>query len=200
MNIVWSEFKSICDTRGLNIQKSNGESAYYLEAWDGPRYFRTSILISNPKSADQIDFETNYNSSSNGKVGAVQPFASKTIGKLKFFRRKHGYSFSLIDGIGSLTILVPYNACKINEIEIVNCSAMDILSLKIMDRDINPVSGYTGIMLNRFGFDVRTPPDFYKDTSEYDADVYKNMKILIEYQSEILTKNIGVNIVFHEVK
>jgi len=60
MNILWTEFKNICNDRDLNIQKLNGDSAYYLEAWDGPRHFRSSILISDPKNTDQIDFEDNY--------------------------------------------------------------------------------------------------------------------------------------------
>lgn len=200
--ISWSEFKLICNSKLLNIQSNVGAGAYYLEAWDGPKKITSSILISDPKEVEQIDFENNYLPKCNKViVGANSAFASKLIGYKKLFRRKHGYKFTLdASGIGSLIIVVPYNFCKINELEIIGCKPLDKLNLKILDRVVSPLYGVPSANLNQFGFDVLTPLDFYKDKSEYDADLIKDMQVEVTYTSLTPSIEIGVNIVFHEIK
>jgi hypothetical protein len=131
------------------------------------------------------------------------PFASKELpdGK-KLYRRKHGYATTVAEsGDTDYTILVPYNAAKINEVEVIGCPVGTAVDFKILDTPSGTISGIANYVLNQFGFDVRVPESFYRDTSPYDADVIKDMGI------KVTIKNISgtaftayLNVVFHEVK
>lgn len=128
------------------------------------------------------------------------PFTSKTLpnGK-KLFRRKHGYVFSQVAGTSTHEIVVPYPEAKINEAEFVNTSAGCTANLKILDTAAGTYSGVPNLMLNQFGFNVNLTEGNYKDVSQYDADVYTGMRIVLEITSPVAF-DIRINIVFHEVK
>lgn len=78
MKIIWSQFKSVCTSRTLNIQMSESEGAYYLEAWDGPKKYTSSVQKSDPTNSDQDDFEDNF------LINVNKPISNKTTdSKLK---------------------------------------------------------------------------------------------------------------------
>jgi hypothetical protein len=129
-------------------------------------------------------------------------FAAKTTadGK-KLYRRKHGVCKTVLAGTtDTLSIVVPYDLAKINTIEIINCKMGDTADLKVYDTPTGTISTFPDLMLNQFGFDVCLPDGFYKDESNYDADVIKDMKIELTYvnngPSDLM---IGVNITLHQI-
>lgn len=130
------------------------------------------------------------------------PFASKELadGK-KLFRRKHGYVTTLnANGTTTLEINVPYNVAKINEVDVLWCPEGITADLTVHDTPTGTISGVPNYQLNKFGFNVAIAKDYWTDHSPYDADVIKDMKIkLILTNNTEVSKDIAVNIVFHEV-
>jgi len=131
------------------------------------------------------------------------PFCSKELadGK-KLYRRKHGYSLSCPANTNSdLIVSVPYDAAKINEIEIINLPIGTKIDFSILDTPSGTISGQPNYLLNQFGFDVRAADSFYKDHSPYDADVIRDLQLKVTVKNETSDAfDCYVNIVFHEVK
>jgi len=130
------------------------------------------------------------------------PFASKELpnGK-KLFRRAHGYTIQLVaNGDATLTVTVPYAACKINKAEVIGCPEGVKVDLKILDSTTGTYTGVSNYQLNQFGFDINISKDFFEDHSPYDADLFVNMQVVFVFKNSTdSTKTIGVNIPFHEV-
>ena len=140
------------------------------------------------------------------------PFKPKSVGIGKLFRRKYGWKIeNILPGETKvIDINCDYPLAKINEIETVNSKVGDNVSLKVKDTPQGHVQISMGVpveniipnlVLNQFGFDCELPDGFFKDHSEYDADIIENMKISIEYKnngSENFTAR--GNIIFHEVR
>lgn len=142
-----------------------------------------------------------------------EPFDSKAVPNGSLFRRKHGFVFSSPIPVGSsaiINLVVPYDSVKINELELINCKEGDAVDLKVLDTPqghiqismgVPPESITPSLMLNQFGFNVQLPAGFYRDVSNYDADLIKDMVVQVEYfnnGSQPITP-IG-NIVWHEIK
>lgn len=131
------------------------------------------------------------------------PFASKSVDGGNLFRRKHGFRSAEIaaGASGVVTLLVPYNIVKINEIEFINCSEGDKVDFKVLDTPAGLLSTIPNFILNQFGFNAEMPNGFYRDVSSYDADLIKDMQIEITYKNNSDTaKILKGNIVYHEVK
>lgn len=136
-------------------------------------------------------------------------FAKKTLsnGK-KLYRRKHGVRKTCpASSSTNIDIAVPYIQCKIDEVEIINCSGNDDVNFMVLDTDVNtysqaPVADVgANYMLNQFGFNVVVSDLYYSDSSNYDADLYQGMIVRVIYKNnEAQDKNIGINFVLHEVK
>lgn len=140
-------------------------------------------------------------------------FANKAVEDGKLFRRKHGFKAAaeIAHGAeGTVQLVVPYDKCKINEFEIINCLEGLTVDFKVHDTPTGTISqtleatGFTAVpnlMLNQFGFDVELPNGFYRDKSDYDADVIKDMRIDLIFKNNtgqaITPKG---NIVYHELK
>lgn len=136
-------------------------------------------------------------------IRMTSPFKSKTVQGGKLFRRKHGFKSESIapNETSVIEINVPYDFAKINEVEFCNCDLGDEANFKVCDTPQGSISGTPGTLLNQFGFGVKLPQGFYKDQSDYDADLIKDMKIVIEYKNNSSEAKIARgNIVFHEVK
>lgn len=133
------------------------------------------------------------------------PFALKELPDLqkKLFRRAHGVKTILnANGNTEIEFAVPYTWAKITTMEIVGLPQMMQADVTIHDNITGTYSG-TGIsklQLNKFGFDINIAPNYYKDHSEYDADLYQGMiiKVVIKNNSN-LTPEVGINITLHEV-
>ena len=128
-------------------------------------------------------------------------FASKYIADGKITKRKHGYKFNITaNSMGEFEIAIPYNLCKLDDVEVIGCSKGDCVSLKVLDDDLGTISGTPKAVINQYGFAVNLPKDYYKDHSEYAADLFAGLYLKIEYQeSEGIDKTIYFNMNFHEV-
>lgn len=212
-NCSWVEFKNFYNIKQFVMQSDEDDLLYYIWAYDGQESFLTNIyknevpeiVVTNGYSQaqnnlDKTDYLTNFKALCNRKIEVSDVFSSKTIGLKKLFRRKHGYTIQIVGGVGVLRVACPYDVAKINEIEIVNCEIGDEIDLSVLDKAVGPVTGVPNLNLNQFGFAVKLPSDIYRDVSNYDADIIKNFQIELTFRSTTQTKNVGVNIVFHEVK
>lgn len=130
------------------------------------------------------------------------PFCSKELpnGK-KLYRHKYGYSFSLAaNGTTVYNITVPYTACKINEAEILWAPEGVSVDMKIKDTASGTYSTVPNYTFAQYGYSVMIAADYYKDVSQYDADVYSGMILEFTFNNTSATsKTIGLNMIFHEV-
>jgi len=65
MDLTWVEFKNKVDSNNLIIQERKRGASYFLEAYNNQEHIKCKI---DSEDADGIDYETNYQSLSNGKV------------------------------------------------------------------------------------------------------------------------------------
>jgi len=72
MNMTWTDFKAIVDSKKLNIQYTTENGYYCLSAFDNIVCYECDIEIETPASTDQEDFEDNY------KDGCNEPIQPKT--------------------------------------------------------------------------------------------------------------------------
>lgn len=140
---------------------------------------------------------------------AKQPFAAKELNGKKLFKRVHGVT-AVLNGETKIELVVPYNECKINTIQILWAPEGLTGDFKVYDTPTgtisgaSPATGYTAIpnlMLNQFGHNVGIGKDYFEETSNYDADLIKDMKLeLTLYNPNLETKTICVNFILHELK
>lgn len=118
----------------------------------------------------------------------------------KLYSRTEGKSFALTAGVNdALDFNVPWNNAKLTGLEIIGGEIGDKVELKVRDDPSGTISTVADAVLNQFGYSVNVAKDFYRRESQYDADLIKDMKIELEYDS-VSAKTIYVNYVLHEVK
>lgn len=129
------------------------------------------------------------------------PFASKELANGdKIFRRNHGYTHFLTVGTSSFEVVVPFK-CKINEAEVLYCPEGVSVDFKVLDTAAGSYSGVPNYMLDQFGYAVNVSKDYYKDKSDFEADLYPGMRIVVVLNNtSAIEKTIGFNIVFCEIK
>lgn len=130
---------------------------------------------------------------------APAPFAAKKIDGKNLFTRVHGVTSSIGMGLNIIEFIIPYAHVKFNALEIVNGDEGDSVNLKVVDDANGTYSTIPDYVLNQFGYNVNIPQGFYKRDSSYDADLYQNMKIRLEYNS-VVAKTVKINIILHELK
>lgn len=198
--------------RNLSVQYIDLVDRYLVFAFDGS--LSIDSIVSKDGGIDQSDFEMNLKPKGNCSLNSSSPFSSKSVGGKKLYRRKHGVGSICqpITGVPftDIPLVVPYNFCKIDKIEIVGCELGDKVNFKVYDNTEGIVQQSMGMplasivpnrLLNQFGFDVNVPKDFYEDHSQYDADLYKGMIVEVEYiNNGNVSKFIGVNYTLHEMK
>lgn len=136
----------------------------------------------------------------NGNIINNRPaFAEKEYKGKSLYKRVHGKKYAIPAGTTKCFFEVPYDHCKITGIEIVNAGTGDTANFKVIDSDSGLISGVANYMLNQFGFDVNLKEAFHREENEYDADLYKTMKLELEITTT-LAKTIGINFILHEVK
>ena len=134
----------------------------------------------------------------------AEPFKSKATANGSLYRRKHGFIFAapiLAGESATLDLVVPYNMVKINELEFVDCNKGDAIDMVVHDTPTGTLSTFPNAPLNQFGFNAYLSDAPYKDVSEYDADLIKDMVIKITYKNnsaEAITPK--GNITWHEIK
>lgn len=204
MEISWSEFKKFVVDKGLSIQHVEVKGNYWMKAFDGAFSMECLIPISDD-NVDTLDFVANFKSFGNKKVNqpievsSVPAFASKTIGDKRLFKRVVGMSVDVTVGVTDILWTCSFPWVKFMAIEIANCSAMDSISLYVLDTVTGTYSTVPNCILNQFGFGAVLSEGSYKHSSEFDADLYSGLQIKIVYTS-VSIKTVGVNFVMNEVK
>jgi hypothetical protein len=139
------------------------------------------------------------------------PFKTKATKEGTLFRRVHGQTIVLnANGSTTLNFIVPYNKVKINKADFVwlpeGCQA----DLKVYDSPTSSMQVLVGVpeeyrvpnkLLDQFGFAACISEGYHDEYSEYDADLLKDMKIeVIITNPTAISKTVGVNLIYHEVK
>ena len=194
---LWPAFKNFVSSRNLSIQWLDLIDFYYLKALDGN--FSIECMLTQDGGEDVVDFETNFKSKGNMPVGSPSPFASKTLGTKRLFKRINGISQEVLIGTNEIIFSIPYNWVKITGLEVINGEALDSVSLYVLDTPGGTYSTIPNYNLNQFGVNVNVSKDYYSYKSEFDADLYKDMQIKIVYTS-LSEKIIGINLILNEVK
>jgi hypothetical protein len=209
----WTLWKSLINIKSFVPQLYENSELYQIWGYDlpevhvcfiykneVPQYIIDSGYSQAQNDADKLDFEANFKSKCNGKISNVQsPFADKSIGTKKIYKRVHGIQQSLIVGNNDIFFTISYPWVKITGIELIGGEILDRASFHILDTTTGTYSTVPNFMLNCFGFDVNMKKDYYSHLSEYDADLYQGMQIKIVYNS-ISEKTVGINFLLNEVK
>jgi hypothetical protein len=140
------------------------------------------------------------------------PFATKADEGGKYFRRKHGFRSAEIPAgqTGEIILNVPYDVVKINELEFTNAKEDVLVDFIVNDTATGAIQLSMGVPpeavvpnapLNQFGHDTELPNGLYRDKSDYDADLIKDMQLKI-----IIKNNTGQaytakgNVTYHEIR
>ena len=194
MGLGWKDFKSTINKYQLKVY-------YYIAEFSGNYHLfaeRNGVRYEcklTPTNEDFIDFGTNYLAKAveyKSSVQVSQAWSSKRLPTGQaVIRRKHGLGKHKTKKGETLTVdyKVPYNHCKIDELEIIGAKEFDEISLESI----------AGLSSLKVGFDVVLPNGQYKDKSDYDADLYKDMIIRLTYLPET-DGRVGFNIVLHELR
>lgn len=86
----WTNFKTLVYNQDLFIRMDERDACYYLTALDGPITHRCDIVKTDPASADQLDFETNYKASVNKKFTQADTDGAEIV---RIKAAKKGWSF-----------------------------------------------------------------------------------------------------------
>lgn len=193
MNLSWNDFKSIINQHGLTIFYFVVKFSNHVQLFAERNGVRYDCRL-DQQSDDFKNFENDYMKTAmvySSQVSETAPWNSKrTKDGKRIIRRKHGLGTHdvRIDQINVIDFEVPYDHCKIDELEIIGCQKFDMVSLKSIG----------GVFDIQVGFDMVLPANYYNDKSDYDADLYKGQTIRLEYKSET-DKRVGFNITLHEL-
>lgn len=203
----WKYIKDLLDTR-------NTSSLHYIETYNTyelvaiDKYFQLKFSLAKNSSdtTDLNDFLNNYKSSANkpmSNLTQVMSFSEKELfnGK-KLFKRVHGVKHTVTSGTSNIEFTVPYNNCKITGVELLNGVSGDNVNFKVLDTSTGTISGVANQLLNQFGFDVYLAKDYHKEESSYDADLIKDMTVLVEFTATDTgsSRDVYINYILHEVK
>ncbi len=204
INLNYLDWKNEVNSKLLDHFSYKTNDQYQLVAIDGPLIFKHSL-----DQDENENYEANYLPNANKKIGSFysrEPFATKVLKDgSKLFRRKHGVKETIPAGQEKdIVFVVPYTKAKINKLEIIDANALDRVDLLVKSPvDANIAAAYgmpADILLNQFGFDVVVSELLYSDKSDYDADVFEHMQIIVTYKNDTASdKTVGFNLIFHEV-
>ena len=131
------------------------------------------------------------------------PFKSKELDGKKLSKRVHGLVVNCSDAqVNNFEFTVPYHHAKLNMIQILWQPAGCTVELKVYDTPTGTYSTVPNALLNQFGFSAGIAKDNCVQHSEYDADMYKDMKLVVEltWPSGILAQDVCVNFGLNELK
>lgn len=182
-------FMQMTDT-DLDALKANNQAAY--DAWVASITHYVTIpnnvtVVSQPPTT----------------VDSSPPFNAKTVSisgvTKKLYKRVTGIQTAVTTGVQDAYYTIPFAWCKITGLQVVGSEGLDKASFWVLDSTAGNYSGYPNYPLNQFGFAVNICKDFYEYHSEFDADLYQNMQVRIQYTS-VSDKTVGFNFILNEVK
>lgn len=160
-------------------------------------------------TTDCTDFETNYKAAANKAIvqsvaiDKIAPFGSKTImigtTEKKLYARNMGVQPALTAGANQIDYTITFPWVKVIGIEIIGAEVLDYTDLKVLDAASSPYMGTPSAVLNQFAYANNIGPNFYSRMAHFDADIYQNMVIRLDYTS-VSAKTIGINFILIEVK
>jgi len=131
----------------------------------------------------------------------IAPFASNNLidGK-KLHIKTHGVN-KIVPGLTSeyLSFSIPYDACKFNEIEVIEDVTMILdFTVELPDADNDPTNN---VKIESHGMQVNFGKTTYKRKSEYNADLVKGIILKTKIENkEDREKLVGINFILHEVR
>ena len=194
--------KSYIVANKLDLFRNDEGGAWYVFANSNNNVLH-ELRIFKDGGSDQTDFESNFASLHRDAARATQqhPFASKELpnGK-KLYKRLIGVAESLTAGANTIIwVQSDFPWTKFVGLEIIGAELGDTCDLYVLDTSTGTYSGVPNLTLNKFAFTANIAPGFYKRVSEYDADLFQNLQIKIEYNS-VSAKTLYVNFDLNEVK
>lgn len=196
ISLSWDDFKALVDSTSSSIYHVETSNSYKIFTHISGLNFQCVL-----DKADASVFEASYKSFSNKSppLNSLSPFANKTLGKKKLFKRVHGVKFSSSVGSNVVEFSIPYNNVKMTGIEVLWANEGDTCDLNVLDTPSGTISGVSSHNLNQFGFSVCVAEKYYEHKSEFDADLIKDMVIKITYTATV-AKTIGINFILNELK
>lgn len=145
----------------------------------------------------------------------LHPFSLKELPEIqkKIFRRQHGIVDTILaNSTKDIEFIIPYTWAKITTMDIIGSNGNMTCNLTVhadetgkfktlsSDTVVEVNTGAPKYQLNQFGFNVNIAKDFFKDHSEYDADVFSGMIIKASITNNADTDcKVGINFTLHEV-
>jgi len=200
LKVEYNDFKSYVLDIGLLhlVRHVTSHNTVYLAVDDGGMHLTAEI--GSHQADDLVDFEAVIKPYANNPRTDRPPFADKNLSTGKsLFSRPEGREWPLVAGANTLDFPISYPIVKFNEIEVFSAEKGDTVDLKILDTSTGTYSGVANHQFNQFSNSLNVKKDEYIRRSEYDADLYQGMRIVMEYNSKS-AKTIEVNYIIHEVK
>jgi len=200
----YSDWKMKVSSDNLDHFSYIESSEYKLISIDG------MIVYTHELDDDDVEnYESMLLGKCNKKLGnyySREPFASKVLKDgTKLFRRKYGVKETIgANSEKDIIFTVPYAKAKINKVEVISANALDRIDLFVKSPVDEPTATAYGMptnyLLNQFGFNVIVSDLLYSDKSDYDADVFAGMQVVIRYKNDTNeNKSVGFNLIYHEV-
>jgi len=148
-------------------------------------------------SLDFSDKSTEHLMEEIQKVKA-SPFADKQD---LFFRGQGIQQTITANSTEDIIYIIPYTKCKINGIEVLYGNNGDTCNFKILDTTTGTYTTIPNYLLNQFGFNWNIKQEGTQKELPYDADLFLNMQVVVEYTNNSNTDTlIGINLNLHEDK
>ena len=132
-------------------------------------------------------------------VTRIAPFAAKSVGQEKLYKRVHGVTIDCSVGMNVFEFDCPYAHAKITGMEVLWAPEETTADFLVLDDDQGTYSTIANFLLNQFGFNAGIAKDYYLRDSAYDADVYLNMTLVAKLTVPV-AKKICVNFILDEAK
>jgi len=207
IQLDWEQIKTVASQRSLTLHWVLFDDRYRIWAVDNQLLFETQLLL--VQTTEVAEFEASYKTPGNKSpvqntvVQLVPAYGNKKVnvnGVIKnLFARNRGIQQTLTTGTNTVSYTCTYPWAKLVGAEIIGGETLDTVNFKVYDTATGTYSGVANALLNQFGFNVNISSGFYKREAPYDADIYQNMVLALEYTS-VSNKTIGVNLLMNEVK
>lgn len=193
-------------------EESTGDNSYSIPGGDLARWAADDSVISNIASGYvNVRVSEGEEISQSRAVDAIKGLVPRLVSAKSFafadkqledgkriFMRVNGTSAQVSSTSSNIDFSVPYTACKITGIEIINAEVGDVANFRVLDTSSGTISGVPNIQLNEFGTSVNIMANFYRFESPYDADLIKDMTLRVNYTS-ISSKRVYINFILHEI-
>ena len=122
--------------------------------------------------------------------------------KEQLFFRGHGMTQTITaNSTESIIFTSPYAKAKLNGVEVLYGAKGDTCNFKVLDTTTGTYTTIPNYLLNKFGYDWVVKENELKELLPYDADIFQNMQLVVEYTNSTGSDTlIGVNFFIHEDK